>query len=1205
MPRTTAERTDYKATTRYQDVVTFCETLAKQFPCVRYSTFGVSGEGRTLPLLMISDPPADPRQSSKPVVLLVGNIHAGEVDGKEALMTFARDIASGSDKALLKELVILIVPILNADGNERIASGKRPEQAGPDEVGDRENAGGLDLNRDFVKLESPEVRALVKLARQWNPAVVVDTHTTNGSKHRHTLTYDSARHPNIGDKRLAFTSSFITKAADRLKAATGIEPFTYGSFSKDRTQWETYPAQPRYGVQYFGLRGRIGVLSESYSYAPFAERVRASHEFARAICQEAAENASELSRVVNSSTSASRVAIRTRLVPDEQPRTVMSFDEDGITPREVNVRVVARVEPTLEVLRPIAYVIAPGFPAVVENLQRHGIELSEVREDIEVDAEVYRVNHVEKRAKSFQGHEMTQVDAVARKEVRRVPAGSFLVGTSQPLGTLASLLLEPMSEDGLTTWNFFDSNLKDGSDFPVARLLTDANILTCRPRPLADERTMNKPIEPGTVLGRSPPLNFSGSPTRILDWLDDERFLQIKDGTCLQVNARSGRGEPFVDSGKIAASLRACSDIDDRSVDRISRQQFFRTNENRTAALLDHNGSYYLLNFDGSPTRKLTFASEGAEFPSFSPDGGWLAFVRNGNLFVAEPFIQMARPLTTDGGGAILNGRADWVYEEEIFNRNGQAYWWSPDSKYIAFLRFDDSPVSKFTLVNHLPTRLKVDEIPYPKAGDPNPIVKVGIVDVERGTPHFVELPGYDPTDTLIARVGWVPGSESVYIYVQNRIQTWLDVCVANVDGGPARKLFRDTTAAWVDDTGPLTYLGDMSFLYMSDRNGWRHIYRYSAEGKFLNAVTKGEWEVEKIQYTDGEWVYFSTSNAVGTRSDIDKSIDAKVVCRVRMDGSAFEILTSERGTHAANMSPQAKLFVDTFSTLAEPTKVVLRDSTGKFVRNLDTNPVYAREEYRFGRVEPVDVPVEGFTLSGTITYPPNFETTKKYPVWMRTYAGPHSPTVADSWMGGRIDDQILAGLGIVVFRVDPRSASGKGRQSAFTAYKQLGVQELKDLEGALDWIAKNPWVDASRIGLQGHSYGGYITAYALTHSKKFAAGISGAPVTDWRNYDSIYTERFLGLPKDNPAGYDAGSVVKAAKNLHGRLLLIHGLMDDNVHVQNTVQLIQELQKADKDFEVMVYPLAQHGIHGRHYQRQLLKFIASSMGVPFDASTRD
>jgi dipeptidyl-peptidase-4 len=235
--------------------------------------------------------------------------------------------------------------------------------------------------------------------------------------------------------------------------------------------------------------------------------------------------------------------------------------------------------------------------------------------------------------------------------------------------------------------------------------------------------------------------------------------------------------------------------------------------------------------------------------------------------------------------------------------------------------------------------------------------------------------------------------------------------------------------------------------------------------------------------------------------------------------------------------------------------------------------------------------------MEGSILKPTDFDATRKYPVWFMTYGGPQAPTVADSW-GARTWDNAMAHDGFVIFRADPRSASGKGAVSAWTSYKQLGVGELADIETAIQWISQNPWVDASRIGMSGHSYGGFMTSYALTHSTLFAAGIAGAPVTDWRDYDSCYTERFMLTPAENPDGYDKTSVVKAAGNLHGRLLLLHGLIDDNVHLQNSERLIRGLQRANKQFELMLYPESRHGIGGKHYQSLMREFIIRTLGTP-------
>ena len=315
------------------------------------------------------------------------------------------------------------------------------------------------------------------------------------------------------------------------------------------------------------------------------------------------------------------------------------------------------------------------------------------------------------------------------------------------------------------------------------------------------------------------------------------------------------------------------------------------------------------------------------------------------------------------------------------------------------------------------------------------------------------------------------------------------------------------------------------------------------------------------------------------------------------MDGSNLERLTNSAGDHHVTVSSKGNLFIDSHSSHTSPTQVHLYRSDGSLARTLDTNPVYALAEYRLGRLELVQIKTpDGFVLEGSLLKPADFTPEHRYPVWFMTYGGPHTPTVHDSWSRQRAQDEVLAHLGFVVFRCDPRSASGKGACSTWTAYRQLGVQELKDIESAIDWLTQYPFVDASRIGMSGHSYGGFLTAYALTHSKLFAAGIAGAPVTDWRNYDTIYTERYMNTPQENPDGYNATSVVKAARNLHGKLLLLHGLMDDNVHLQNSAQLLQELQRADKDFEVMFYPRARHGIAGNHYQRLVVDFIRAHVG---------
>jgi dipeptidyl aminopeptidase/acylaminoacyl peptidase len=1195
---TVAERSDYKATSRYVEVMAFCDELAKRAPLIRQGQLGVSGEGRKLPLLILADPPVssaeEAKKSGKLIVLIQGNIHAGEVDGKEALLMLARDLATAKEKPLLKDLVLVFCPIFNPDGNEKFDKKNRPEQNGPAEVGIRENADGLDLNRDFVKLETPEVRALVRFFNQWDPALFIDAHTTNGSKHRYTLTYEGPRNPNTPPGIVETVRDRMFPEAGKRLEKSGYKSFFYGNFTPDRKEWRTVPAQPRYGIHYVGLRNRLSVLSESYSYASFRDRVLASREFVHGCLEYTAAHKDEVKKLVSANDPPARVALRIKNVPLGAKSTVLGFEEkekDGkrVTtdkPHDYSLEYLGKSEATLEVTRPYAYLFPPSYAKAIETLQRHGITVEELREDIDLNVTVYRADEVIRSPREFNKHNLMSVTATDRTEARRIPAGTILVRTGQKLGALATILLEPASEDGLTTWNFFDEGLADGKDFPVLRLPARTPLTAGPVRPLAEERKLNKPFTKDMLLGAGPPPNLGGNPVAGLTWLDDgEHFLQVKSGELRKVHARTGRSDRFVDSDLLTKSLSALPALGADTIQSLSDGPNYRMNARRTGILFEHGNDLYVAHFDGKPAVRLTKSAGPKEFATFSPDGKFVAFVRASNLFVVDVDTQTEKALTTDGGGAILNGKADWVYFEEIYNRRSVAFWWSPDSKHLAFLRFDDTPVHKFTVLNNIPTRQKVEITPYPKAGDPNPHVTLGVVPVGGGEVFFPDLSNYSADAMLVTRVGWTPDGKQVYFYVQNRIQTWLDFCTSSPREGPPKCLFRETTKAWVNDPGEPTYLKDGSFLLASERNGWKHFYHFDKDGKLIRQVTSGDWEARTLHRVDEKngWLYLS-----GTK---DSHI-APNLYRCKLDGSVIERLTAGNGSHQVSVSPACNLFIDSYTNFETPTRVYLHKADGKKARTLDNNPVYAREEYRFGKFEHVEIKLgDGFVLEGTLVKPPDFDTAKRYPVWFMTYAGPHTPTVRDSWDGGRVYDQVLAGMGFVVFHCDPRSASGKGACSTWTAYKQLGVQELKDIEGAMDWLCSHSWVDANRIGMSGSSYGGFMTAYALTHSKRFAAGIAGAPVTDWRNYDSIYTERYMSTPQENPDGYATTSVVKAAKNLHGRLLIQHGLMDDNVHPQNAIQLMDALQKADKDFEVMFYAQARHGGFGRHSQRQSLEFI--------------
>jgi dipeptidyl aminopeptidase/acylaminoacyl peptidase len=996
----------------------------------------------------------------------------------------------------------------------------------------------------------------------------------------------------------------LPEVSRRLEKRSGYKSYFYGNFTHDHSRWETVPAIPRFGTHYFGLRNRIAILSESYSYAPYRDRILATRDFVRTIFEYAAENKKKIQKVLKDARGVegkeAAVVLRHRMTALPGRTTVFGFEEerkDGklvptTKPRDYVVQYLGVAESTLAVPRPYAYLFPASWTKVIENLQRHGIAVEELREDIELDVENYRIDRV-KKTEIYQKRQLVAVEATVRKEGKRIAAGTIVVRTTQPLGTLAAYLLEPQAEDGLCAWSFFEDGVREGSDYPVLRLPKQTPLTSGPVKPLAEERTLHKRIELDMILGKKRLPNLSGTPIGNVTWLKDgEHFLQRKGAELRKVHAVSGRSEPQPtwDAKKIAAALATLPTLDKETIRAVSaRAALEPANGEKKGDFFRHGDDLYYYFADGSKAVRLTRAPGVKEGVSVSPNGQYLAYVRANNLYVVDVASQTERALTTDGAALIFNGKMDWVYWEELGHRGGQAYWWSPDSTQLAFVRYDDTPVHKFTVVDHLPTRQKVEIGSYPKAGDPIPVVKLGIVPVAGGPVAFVDLHDYSDGSMLLTRVGWMPDGAKVYFYVQDRAQTWLDFCTAPRKGGAPTCLFREKTKAWVDDPGAPHFLKDGSFLLPSERSGWKHFYHFDKEGKLKGAVTSGSWEARTLHQVDetGGWLYFS-----GTK---DSPI-ASNLYRVKLDGGSLERLTSGPGDHRVLLSPKANLFVDYQNAHNAPATTKLFRIDGKLARTLDTNPVHALAEYDLGKFELLQIKTpDGFVLEGSLLKPPDFDSAKRYPVWFSTYGGPHAPVIHDVWAGGRLRDQGLANLGFIVFHVDPRSASGKGACSTWTAYRQLGVQELADVETAIRWLTSHSWVDASRIGMTGHSYGGFLTAYALTHSKLFAAGIAGAPVTDWRNYDAIYTERYMNTPQENPKGYARTSVVKAAAKLNGRLLLIHGIIDDNVHVQNTLQLAQALQRADKDFDLMVYPTSRHGIGGKHYQRLLIDFMCRTL----------
>jgi dipeptidyl-peptidase-4 len=697
-------------------------------------------------------------------------------------------------------------------------------------------------------------------------------------------------------------------------------------------------------------------------------------------------------------------------------------------------------------------------------------------------------------------------------------------------------------------------------------------------------------------------IDFSGGAPSGLTWISETHYIWAKPGErgqadWLKVNAASGVSEPLFDAQKMRTAFDALPGLRSDDVARLPNDRSLEMNATHTAVLVSIADDLYYYPFGSDRAFRLTFDPVPEEEFTFSPDGRQAAFVRGNNLHVVNVEQQrQERQLTTTGHDQLLNGKLDWVYQEEIYGRGTyRAYWWSPDSAHLAFLQLDERPVPEFTVIDHIPARLGVETWDYPKAGDPNPLVKLGVVPAVGGQVRWVDLGKYASIEFLIVNVAWTPDSSRVVYQVQNREQFWLDLNIVPASGESPRTLLRETTKAWVDPIGPPVWLNDGSFLWASDRSGWRHLYRYKHDGA-VSRVTTGEWDIRTFHGADqaGGWLYFSASE----RSHIGTD-----VYRIKLDGSGMTRLSQRAGTHRASFSPALVHYVDNWSDISTPPQVRVHKADGTEVRIVHESKIAQLGEFRVTKPELLQVPTrDGFVMEAMLIRPANFDPSRSYPVMQFTYGGPGAALVRNAW-GGQTGMyyQMLAQRGIAVWVCDNRLASGKGAQSQWPSYKNFGELELRDLEDGVAYLKKQSWVDPTRIGIDGWSFGGFMVTYALTHSTSFAMGIGGGNVTDWSLYDSIYTERFMLMPQNNVEGYKNSSALSAAKNLHGQLLLIHGVIDDNVHAQNTLKFAYELQKAGKPFRLMMYEKSRHGISDpalvKHMRQMMLDFTIETLGA--------
>ncbi|MBP4142890.1 S9 family peptidase [Flavobacterium sp. P4023] len=591
---------------------------------------------------------------------------------------------------------------------------------------------------------------------------------------------------------------------------------------------------------------------------------------------------------------------------------------------------------------------------------------------------------------------------------------------------------------------------------------------------------------------------------------------------------------------------------------------------------------YYVYNIDTKELKK-PFDFKVQE-PTFSPDGKKIAYAKDNNLYVYDVASNTSTAITSDGiKNSIINGITDWVYEEEFaFVR---AFDWSADSKKLAYIRFDESKVPEFSMSmfgkDLYPT---IDTFKYPKAGEKNSEVSLHIYDVNSNVVKNINLGNY--TDFYIARMKWTNDANTLSAQVLNRHQNNLDLVFVNGDTGIAKVVLNEKDKAYVDVTDNLTFLKDNSFIWTSEKDGFNHIYLYDKNGKLKNQVTKGKWDVTEYYGLDEK------TNTVFYQSVENGSINRDVY-RISLDGKNKLRLSKEIGTTKATFSPNFQFYISTFSSASQPTKYSLNESKlGKEIKVIQNNDALSE------KLKAYDLPAKEFfvlktdkgnELNAWIIKPKDFDASKKYPVFMFQYSGPGSQQVANSWINS--NDywfMMLAQQGYIVACVDGRGTGFKGAEFKKVTQLELGKYEVEDQIDAAKVIGNYSFVDKSRIGIFGWSYGGFMASNCILKGNDvFKMAIAVAPVTNWRFYDSVYTERYMTTPQENASGYDQNSPINHVDKLKGKFLLIHGSGDDNVHVQNSMQMMEALIQANKQFDSQIYPDNNHGIYGGNTRIQL------------------
>jgi dipeptidyl-peptidase-4 len=729
--------------------------------------------------------------------------------------------------------------------------------------------------------------------------------------------------------------------------------------------------------------------------------------------------------------------------------------------------------------------------------------------------------------------------------------------------------------------------------------------------PQAAELTIDRLFDPPALAGPTitgVQLSPDGSRVTFLQGKPDD-----KDRLDLwEFGIRDGRMRLLVDSSSIAKADAAPSE------EEMSRRERSRTAAysgileyavapSGQAVLFTSGGQVYLYDLAKAPGAALTAITRGngsATDATISPRGAYVAYVRGQNLYLYDLKAGTERALTRDGGGPIKNGMAEFVAQEEMGRSTG--YWWSPDDAHLAFARVDETPVKILQRLDIAADGIATFDQRYPVAGSANVAVRLGVLDVRGGSVAWLDL-GHDP-DIYLARVDWLPDGKTLAIQRESRDQRRLDLLFADIATGKTRVVLTETSDTWVELNDELRFLKKTpEFVWASERDGYRHLYLYGTDGRQIRQLTSGAWSVDDfrgraVKGVDeaNRLIYFTaTEKSPIERQLYSTSLDAQ-------DPRRITRISAEDGVHAVAMSRDTKVYVDTFTSSRQPPQVGLHGADGKLIAYVLENrlndehpdaPYLAENSIaEFGTLTAAD----GQVLQYRLFKPRRFDPAKRYPAVVDVYGGPGAQRVVDRWAGDTFT-QVLTRHGYVVFQLDNRGSAFRGTAFEAPIHRRLGEVEVADQVQGARWLAAQAYVDPARLGVWGWSYGGYLTLMLMFKAPEvFRAGVSGAPVTDWRLYDTHYTERYLGTPQDNASGYEASSVLPYAAGLRGRLLVMHGMADDNVLFSHSTKLFRRLQDLGKPFDVMLYPGAKHGLtrqrDGRHAFRTVLGFFDQALG---------